>query len=455
MHHPQSPGIPVSETSRDRDARPPALPPLVPPLYAYFAAAVRVPAGEYPAATRTTSLLNSLTLSNLYPFEGVIQHYAWGGFEYLPRLLHRPHTDQEPWAELWMGAHAKGPGKVTDSPLTLDQLIDRDPDSMLGKQVARRFEDRLPFLFKILDVREMLSIQVHPTKAAAEAGFAREEQNGPARDAPDRNYRDDNHKPELGVALTDFYLLHGFHSESVIGDTLSRVPGWQGLSANLKEKGVEGLYAHVMYADQSAIDELLQPLADHLSGQSFTRDQPEFWAQRAVEQYTTNGHHDRGMFSIFWFNLVHLRPGEGIFQDAGIPHAYLEGVCIELMANSDNVLRGGLTPKHIDVPELLEKTRFDAVTPAILSVTSSESGWSHYATPAPDFELSVARTESGSSVSVDTASGPAILLLLDGSARGDALRLDQEHRTVFVPAGQRLELATTPGTTVYLATVGG
>ena len=392
-------------------------------------------------------------MPTLYPFDGVIQHYAWGGTSFLPELLGKANADQQPWAELWMGAHAKGPGQLRGSEHTLDEVIARSPEELLGRQVADRFDGKLPFLFKILDVREMLSIQVHPTKEAAERGFAREEREGPARDAPNRNYRDDNHKPELGVAVTDFYLLHGFRAQEAIAESLRSIPGWQPLVAILSSEGVRGLYAHVMHADQATVDGYLQPLVDRLAGGSYTRDQPDFWAQRAVEQYTRDGHHDRGMFSIYWFNLVQLRPGEGIFQDAGIPHAYLEGVCIELMANSDNVLRGGLTPKHIDVPELLDKTRFEAVTPDILQATVGARGWRTYPTPAPDFRLQQAVVPAGETLTVDTSSGAAIALLLAGSVAGDGLALDERGRTCFIAAGAQLEVTATEATTLYLATV--
>ncbi|WP_420459998.1 mannose-6-phosphate isomerase, class I [Neolewinella sp.] len=393
-------------------------------------------------------------MPTFYPFDGVIQHYAWGGYTYLPQLLDQSNPQHQPWAEFWMGAHPKGPGQLRGSEHTLDELIARQPETLLGAEVARRFDDDLPFLFKILDVREMLSIQVHPTKEAAEKGFAREEREGPARDAPDRNYRDDNHKPELGVALTDFYLLHGFRSESEIRETLSTTPGWNALLDTFDTGGTKALYARVMRAGQPEIDRLLQPLVDRLAGGTYTRDAPAFWAQRAVEQYTQDGHHDRGMFSIYWFNLVHLQPGEGIFQDAGIPHAYLEGCCIELMANSDNVLRGGLTPKHIDVPELLDNTRFDPVQPSILHPQAASPGWQTYATPAPDFKLLRSTPMAGTSLTVDTQSGASILLLLDGQLSGDGVALATDARTTFVAAGNELTLSAAEDSVVFLATVG-
>ncbi|WP_168797447.1 mannose-6-phosphate isomerase, class I [Neolewinella litorea] len=393
-------------------------------------------------------------MSQLYPFDGIIQHYAWGGYEYLPRLLQRENPQHEPWAELWMGAHEKGPGNLRDDDRTLADLIAANPRAMLGAAVAGRFDSRLPFLFKILDVREMLSIQVHPTKAAAEKGFAAEERDGPARDAPDRNYRDDNHKPELGVALTDFYLLHGFRPLEAIRTTLADVPGWQTLRPTLDKRGIDGLYERVMAADQNEIDALLSPLVEEVSDGTYDRDQPRFWAKRAVEQYTQDGHHDRGMFSIFWFNLVKLTPGQGIFQAAGIPHAYLEGCCIELMANSDNVLRGGLTPKHIDVEELLRHTTFESVDPELLLPVPADNPWREYPTPAPDFSLSVAKVPTGYPITVDARKAPGILLLLSGILESGQYRLNEEHRTIFIPAGETVEWSCISDAEIYWSTVG-
>ena len=392
-----------------------------------------------------------------FPITGVIQDYAWGGTNFLASLLAHVNDNGSPKAEYWMGAHHKGPASILGEDMTLNQVIADAPESILGERVAGRFDRRLPFLFKVLDVKDMLSIQVHPNKAAAEEGYAREESDGPARTAPNRNYRDDNHKPELGVALTNFYLLHGFKSSKAIAAALTRVPGWEGLKAILERDGVKGLYRHVMEADQSEIDRLLQPLVDSLDEEdAYNRSQPEFWASRAVTQYTKGGHHDRGMFSIYWFNIVHLSPGEGIFQDAGIPHAYLEGVCLELMANSDNVLRGGLTPKHIDVPELLDKTKFDEVSPEALVPHPPEAGWSHYPTPAPDFDLSLAQIHESGAVEVDTTDGPCILMLLNGDLQSQAgdLTLNETARTVFVPAGEKLTLVAIKEATVYRAGVG-
>lgn len=391
-----------------------------------------------------------------FPFFGVIQNYAWGGYDFLTDFLAIPKKESSPKAEYWMGAHDRGPAQIIGTEETLDQLIARNPHELLGEKVASHFANHLPFLFKILDVNKMLSIQVHPTKAAAAAGFAREEAQGLSRTAPNRNYRDDNHKPELGVALNDFYLLHGFKTAEAIQAALTQVPGWGGLKEDLESQGVKGLYRKVMEADQATINVLLNPLVNSLQPKAhYTRDQPEFWATRAVQQYSREGNHDRGIFSIYWFNIVHLSPGQGIFQDAGIPHAYLEGSCIELMANSDNVLRGGLTPKHIDVQELLDKTSTSPVQPALLHPEPGADGWAHYPTPAPDFHLSLIEAEAGANITLATPEGPAILLLMKGgvTAKDGGTSLNEGQRTVFVPAGQSITLLVQEKCLIYRASV--
>lgn len=392
-----------------------------------------------------------------FHISGVLQHYAWGGYDFLPDLLGRRNPDREPTAELWLGAHPKGPSRSLRTNQTLDEIIAANPTGELGREVAGRFANRLPFLFKVLDVREMLSIQVHPTKAAAEAGFAREEALGISRTAPNRNYRDDNHKPELGVALTDFYLLHGFKSLEKIRFLLRIVPGWKELLPILKKGGIAGLYAHIMSAGQDEIDRLVESALQTLGPpQEADKAHMAYWTHQAVELYSRNGHHDRGIFSIWWMNIVHLHPGEAIYQGAGVPHAYLEGVCLELMANSDNVLRGGLTPKHIDVPELLKHIICEPVIPDILLPNISSGNWERYPTPAPDFALYRAEKRLGEALEVDTTeSGPSILFLLSGKLYNDELTLDTRRRAAFIPAGQIVEFgAYESDTVVYRASVG-
>lgn len=384
--------------------------------------------------------------------EGTIQHYAWGGYDLLAELLGKtPKQANEPWAELWLGAHPKGPAQLEKG--NLFEYISQNPLATLGEEKAGNFEGNLPFLLKILDVREMLSIQLHPEKLAAERGFAKEEALGIDRLAPNRNYRDRNHKPELGVALTDFYLLHGFRSAAEIKQTLHEVPGWKSLLPFLEDGGVKALYRHVMESDQKLIDAYLKPLHAALNNAQIDKTAPDFWAKRAFEQYTVNGHFDRGIFSIYWFNVVHLQPGEGIFQGAGIPHAYLEGSCIELMANSDNVLRGGLTVKHIDVPELLANLRLEPIVPEKLRLQRSRaSQWKQFLTPAPDFTLSQLDLPAGEAITERI--GPAVYLVLEGavSINDDHQSRVEQGQAIFLPHGVSLSLKAEAQSLIYRAT---
>jgi mannose-6-phosphate isomerase len=322
-----------------------------------------------------------------YRLSGYVQHYAWGGSAYLPQLLGIPNPDGQPFAEYWMGVHPKGPATVAlpdgTTPLLADFLAAHP--GLLEQSIWDTYGG-LPFLFKVLDVEAMLSIQLHPQRDAARAGFDRETAAGIPLDADHRNYKDANHKPEVMVALTDFWLLHGFQSPEAIRRTLLQYPAWASLLPLLDNEGVRGLYAHVMLLPPAEVDALLQPVHDDLAARqdTLTPDTADYWAWQAFAQYSRDGHHDRGVFSVYWFNLVFLRPGQGIFQGAGIPHAYLRGVNVELMANSDNVLRGGLTPKHIDVPELLANI---VTTPVVPAVLSPDGATTDYPVPVPDFGI--------------------------------------------------------------------
>ncbi len=255
---------------------------------------------------------------------------------------------------------------------------------------------------------------MHPTRERAKVGFQREEALGIARLAPNRSYKDQNHKPEVMVALTDFWLLHGFRSLAEIEKTIEEIPAWSSLRVILKQSGVAALYKTVMEASQEQVDRWLAPLYNELRQRDDLQEhQVDYWAWQAFEQYTRNGHFDRGIFSVYWFNLVKLKPGEGIFQAAGLPHAYLRGGNVELMANSDNVLRGGLTPKHIDVPELLDNVRTEAVHPEVLKGIPVAEGIQEYPVPVPDFRLLSTAINPGQELVMAYAKA-AIHILLNG-----------------------------------------
>jgi mannose-6-phosphate isomerase len=371
----------------------------------------------------------NLSTQRLFKLKGKVQPYAWGGSQYIPQLLGIAPSGK-PAAEYWLGAHESASAEVQDNGqvVPLNELISANPEQTLGAPVLNTF-GRLPYLLKILDVKDMLSIQVHPSKVAAEQEFARENEAGIPLNDPKRNYKDDNHKPELMVALSDFWLLHGFKSPDQLTEMLRTVPELQQLIPIFETSGYEGLYKTVMQMPQQQVSEMLQPLLDRIiplyKNESLNRSQEDFWAARAALTFNKDGNIDRGIFSIYLLNLVELKKGEAIFQDAGVLHAYLEGQNVEIMANSDNVLRGGLTPKNIDIDELMKHVRFEPVDPWI--TCGVEEGYERiYKTPVDDFELSFLQLPAGEQANFVTATADIIIV-----TRG---------RAQFESGNQQLEL---------------
>lgn len=398
--------------------------------------------------------------SKVYRLKGKVQHYAWGGSDYLPHLLGFSNTEGTPCAEYWMGAHDKAPAQVaTDGEEwhSVNQVIGANPEKALGTEVFHAFH-RLPYLFKILDVKDMLSIQVHPDKQHAVEEFRRENQEGIPLDDPRRNYKDDNHKPELMIALGDFWLLHGFKTENELAATMEEYPEFAGLLKTFMEHGYEALYQEVMTMDQEQVNATLQPILDRIvplyRRGELPKSEEDFWAARAKLIFNQEGKIDRGIFSIYFFNLLHLKTGEAIFQDAGVPHAYLEGQNVEIMANSDNVLRGGLTVKHIDVPELLKHVKCRATQPAILKGTNTETGGRVYKTPAPDFEISQIDLKKGERAHF-RANTTEIIFALRGAASVATTNLLElasgEAAVVF--AQWEVEIRSEEGATLFRASV--
>jgi len=361
--------------------------------------------------------------SSVYKLKGIIRDYDWGGVEFLSKFLSLSNPNHEPMAEYWLGAHDSASSILVtmNSEMGLNQFIEEEKEKVLGKTVTKKF-GRLPYLLKVLDVRNMLSIQVHPAKHEAEIEFARENREKIPLNAPHRNYKDDNHKPELMVALDDFWLLHGFKSVEKLRTTLRSVPELKPLLEIFDSTGYDQLYKTVMEMPQESVNRLLQPLLQRIvplyrQGQLKKNDE-NFWAARAALTFGGQSSDaerpqkiDRGIFSIYFFNLLFLKAGEGIFQDAGVPHAYLEGQNVEIMANSDNVLRGGLTNKHIDVKELMKHIRFEETVPAILHPQKVSEDEKLYRTGAPDFKLSSFSLERGMTSSFESASGEIVLVI--------------------------------------------
>ena len=358
--------------------------------------------------------------NKLFKLQGKVQNYSWGGLKYIPELLGIDNKEQQPFAEYWLGAHENAPSTLHNGE-TLNCYIRQNP-GLLGNAVQKQFGS-LPYLLKVLDVKDMLSIQVHPNKKAAKAAFKKENQSGVVLNAAHRNYKDDNHKPELMMALGEFWLLHGFRNPESLEKILKTVPEFDFILPVFKQKGYKALYELLMTMEQAQVNTILQPLLKRIiplyqSG-SLQKDQPDFWAARAAATFNEPGKIDRGIFSIYLFNLLQLQKGEAIFQDAGILHAYLEGQNIELMANSDNVLRGGLTPKHIDVPELMKHVIFEPVNPAIIHGLPINETEEIFASPAPDFELSRIAVKSGDAYRFTTATTD-IFLVSEGAIEAGA-----------------------------------
>ena len=392
----------------------------------------------------------------VYPLRGVVQHYPWGGNSFIPRLLNIENIDGKPFAEYWLGAHPNHPSKIENPASDLSQLIGNQSVNILGETVAKKFSS-LPYLFKVLDVRKMLSIQVHPDKASAERGFEDENKKAIPLHAPHRNYKDDNHKPEMMVALSDFWLLHGFKTEEALEQILNAVPEFIFLKETFLSQGYKGLYEKLMFLPQEEVNALLQPLVKRIvplyASNRLDKSSEDFWAARAVADFCKDDNYDRGIFSIYFFNLVHLKKGEGIYQGAGLPHAYLEGQNIELMANSDNVLRAGLTDKFIDVPELIKHVRFEPTIPKILE----QDAQSHriFYTPAAEFELHQFELHADQEENIET-SAPLIVLVMQGSLQLRVLdeRIElKKGDAALVIAGTKLSLKASASSIAFGASV--
>lgn len=379
-------------------------------------------------------------MKTVYPLKGAIQNYAWGGKDFIADILNLPEKEDQPYAEYWMGAHPKAPSLVSVESewMPLNKLISDHKKETLGEVVSKSFFGKLPYLFKVLDVEKMLSIQVHPDKKSAEVGYYAEEKGGIPSSAFDRNFKDDNHKPELMWALTDFWLLHGFRSEQEISEILAGVPEFESLKTVFEpEQDLATLYRHVMEMPKEKVNIILEPLYNRLENENsksaFKREDPDFWALRAFRDFTVDGNYDRGLFSVYLLNLVNVKPGEIIYQGSGILHAYLEGVNMELMANSDNVLRGGLTPKHVDVPELMKHVTFESVIPQIIKPVRENDVRSRVETPAPDFQLSHLVINSGQLYERKQGMGPEIYFVYEGEVEVGGEYRFSKGEAFFIP----------------------
>lgn len=397
----------------------------------------------------------------------VRRDYAWGSPTALPALI-GAEPDGRPCAELWFGAHSSAPSPILrpspldlpldlppDLPPDLQSAITRDPTGTLGDDVAARFGPRLPYLLKLIAPARPLSLQVHPGPERARAGFAHEDAAGIPRDAPTRNYRDPHHKPELLYAVTTFEALSGFRAPRRAAELL------EGLDAPLARRvlatlrrdptsdGVRTAFALILdprtRATTAQVAEVVDACAERVVAGS-----PSPRADAIVLLLAEHFPGDPGVVVSLLLNPVTLRPGQAMFIPAGGVHAYLSGVGVELMANSDNVLRAGLTSKHADVPELLDIVAYVAAPPIRIAPETSDGGTRTYYAPVDDFALSVTDLDDGAPHPLP-GRGPRVLLALAGEVRvmaGGAEEVLRPGDGVFVGASDGAAMVAGRGTLV-------
>jgi phosphomannomutase len=369
-----------------------------------------------------------------------VQHYAWGDTRFIPALLGRRNDDRRPFAELWMGAHPDLSSVVGTT--TLRELIAKDPERTLGLNVSEEYGGELPYLFKVLSAAAPLSLQAHPNREQARAGFLRESEAGIPVDAPHRSYKDPRAKPELIAALTDFYAFVGFRPLAEIAAVLEEVPELHrfGEAFEPTEVSLASVYREIMTLDQAEVNRILDPILARLRRKTFERDRREFWMLRCDELFSREGRRDRGILATLLLNLLRLRPGDAVFLEPGVLHAYLEGSALEIMSSSNNVLRGGLTEKHVDVPELMRTVAFSDRAPVVLRPVRRGETEEVYETPAKEFELAVLAVDPEHPHGAEGAYSAEILFAVDQSAdlevsSGRERMILRRGRAIFVTGG--------------------
>src|SRR3954469_2403530 len=375
----------------------------------------------------------------MWSMSNTVRHYPWGSRTVIPELLGEQNPADKPYAELWMGAHPDAPS-VLSSGTPLDKAIEEQPAALLGAEVHERFGTRLPFLLKVLAADKPLSLQAHPTNEQARAGYAAEEAAGVPRDDPTRTFKDPFHKPELLLALTPVEALCGFRpvEESLHCLAKLQVPELKPTIAALARGGLRAAIPQLISLSPEVRSVLVAAVAE-AAGRFVAAHDPEFintyrWAAALAETYPG----DPGVVISLMCNHLKLAPGEAVFLPAGNLHAYLSGAGVEVMASSDNVLRGGLTGKHVDLAALIEVLDFvDGRVPVLPPVLGP--GGLRYPVPVEEFDLT--RVQLDAQTGVLTSRGPQVLLCTEGEAKltssEDTLALGK-GAAAFVPAGAQI-----------------
>lgn len=390
-----------------------------------------------------------------------VRKYAWGSRTFLQSFLGMPEPWREPAAELWMGVHPKAPSKVRVNGewRSLIDVIHADPSSVLGKEAAGRFANELPFLLKVLAVKHPLSIQVHPHRKQASAGFDRENRLNIPLDAPNRNYRDANHKPECLCAVSRFEAMIGFRAPKDILKLMDRVfasfplPELDLLRREPNDEGLKRFFTGLVTMEPARRVRMIGKAAKGAE-RVVDDDRSFYWVQALNREYPG----DVGVLSPLFLNLLDLSPGEAVYVPAGELHAYLSGVAMEIMASSDNVLRGGLTPKHVDIPELLKIVHFSAATVKKQRPFPDDNFERIYETPAHEFRLSRIALKNQETFKSEMKRNVEILLCMKGKGvikdlqSGRTLPLEKGVSVIVPSAVPRY--AVSGSVTLYKGTVG-
>lgn len=349
---------------------------------------------------------------------GTMVHYPWGNFETIHDLLGTT-PDGRPLAEFWLGAHASAPSAL--GRISLDEALRQQP-SLLGEASMDAFGPQLPFMMKILSARHALSLQAHPDRAQAEQGFAAEQDAGVPVGAPERIYKDAWPKPEIIVALSEFHTLSGFRDparSAALVAGLGLGPGAQHLFAPLSARGGQAALQEV-FLDLLAMDEARLGLVDEvLAAAMRLRDTEGELGQlaRTALELDDVFPRDPGILAALLMNRVELSAGEALYTPAGRLHAHLRGTGIEVMASSDNVLRGGLTSKHIAVDELVKVVDFGWGTPEVLAGHENSPGVFDYPTHCREFDVWRVEVRHEATVTLPSPTGARIVLVTRGQAR--------------------------------------
>lgn len=402
---------------------------------------------------------------------GATRTYAWGSRTAIAEFTGGPSPTAHPEAELWFGAHPGDPAwlETPDGEKSLLDAVQADPDGQLGPAVRGRFGDVLPFLVKVLAAEEPLSLQAHPSAVQAVEGYAREDRAGVPVNSPIRNYRDRNHKPELLVALSEFHALGGFRPAARSVELMRALavsdldPFIALLSGQPDADGLRALFTTWITAPQPDLDVLIPAVLD--GAVAYVRSgETEFAAEaRTLLELGERYPGDAGVLAAMLLNRITLAPGEALFMPAGNLHSYIHGMGMEVMANSDNVLRGGLTPKHVDVPELLRVLDFTPADEATLRTPTHRDGIEVvYDAPAEEFATCVLSLDGDNlGHEIDAPSrhdGPQILVCTEGSvvvrAKSDVVVLDRGSAAWVAADDGPIRLEAAAPSKLFRATVG-